>query len=79
MTREMMLDALKRVELHETELNFRALIQSKPSTTAEEHDLSAAIFYEYARESDSIRMLAAEYAALPINVRRDVEAGQGTR
>ena len=54
--------------LHPTEFDFRPLLHKHPSD-AERAELRAAIYYEYARESDSIRKLAEEYEALPVEVR----------
>ena len=50
-------------QLSESEWNFVPLIHRHP-TPAERHELRAAIYYEYARESDSLRELARQYAAL---------------
>lgn len=63
-------DALKScgkvgaVALRESEWNFRPLIHKNP-TQAQREELRAAILYEYARESDSIRRLASAYGKLP--------------
>ena len=59
-------------ELSEQEWDFRPLIHKRPRSE-QRSELHAAIIHEYARESDSIRELAAEYAALPEAVRREVE------
>ena len=61
-------------KLAETEWNFGPLIHKEP-TSEQRSELLAAIIYEYARESDSIRKLAAEYVTLPEAVRRDAEEG----
>ena len=58
--------------LADTEWDFRPLIHKNP-TPEQRNELQAAIHYEYARESDSIRKLAAEYAALPKHERELVE------
>ena len=50
--------------------NFQPLIHKNPSI-AQRDELWAAIVYEYARESDSIRKLAQEYASLPADLRND--------
>jgi hypothetical protein len=49
--------------LPEAEWNFRELIPRKPNIQ-QEQELHAAIRYEYARESQSIRDLAAKFADL---------------
>ena len=59
-------------KLLEKDWVFRPLIHKRP-TDEQRRELHAAIFYEYARESDSIRRLAAEYAALPKNLRSHLE------
>ncbi len=50
--------------LRESEWDFRPLIHKHP-TQEQREELRAAIFYEYGRESDSIRRLASAYAKLP--------------
>ena len=50
--------------LLETDWNFRQLIHKHP-TQRQREELRAAIYYEYARESDSIRGLARAYTELP--------------
>ena len=50
-------------QLSESEWNFLPLIHRNP-TPAQRHELRVAIYYEYARESDSLRELARQYAAL---------------
>jgi hypothetical protein len=48
--------------LSEAEWDFRELICDDPSAE-QGHELDAAILYEYGRESESIREMAAEYTA----------------
>ena len=50
-------------KLREGEWDFRPLIHKNP-TQEQREELRAAIYYEYARESDSIRKLASAYAEL---------------
>ncbi len=64
-----------REQISPTEWDFRALIHKNP-TPEQRRELHAAIFYEYARESDSIRDLVREYVALPAAMRRDIEGGR---
>lgn len=59
-------------KLAKTEWDFRPLIPKRPNPK-QRQEMNAAIHYEYARESPSIRKLAADYAGLPEAVRRDVE------
>ena len=59
-------------DLPASEWDFRPLIHECPSPL-ERIELQAAICYEYARESSSIRKLAEEYAGLPRDVKHDVE------
>ena len=58
--------------MSEKDWNFRPLIHESP-TDEQRWELKAATCYEYARESDSIRKLAAEYAALPDDLRCEAE------
>jgi hypothetical protein len=59
--------------LSEAEWDFRAL-DSKTPTPEQRLDLAAAIYYEYARESNSLRKLVREYSALPEPIRSAIES-----
>ena len=50
--------------LSEAEWDFRELVRRNP-TIQQQQELHAAIRYEYARESESIRKLGDEFADLP--------------
>lgn len=57
----------------DSEWDFSALTARQCSNDGERAELRAAIYYEYARESDSIRKLVEEYAALPKKLRLRLE------
>jgi hypothetical protein len=58
--------------LPQSEWDFRCLIH-RHATELERHELRAAVFYEYARESPTIRNIARKFAKLPRKMRTEFE------
>jgi hypothetical protein len=56
--------SVTKLRLPPAEWDFRALIHKNP-TLEQRQELCAAVRYEYARESESLRKLADEFAELP--------------
>src|SRR6266446_3360114 len=69
------LDSIREPNLPPTEWDFRSLIHKNPSDV-QRHELRAAVYYEYARESHSIQKLAEEYAELPTRSKKDFALGR---
>jgi hypothetical protein len=63
----------KEPNLPPAEWDFRLLIHKLP-TDKQRHELRAAIYYEYARESPAIRSLSKKYGNLPDQLRRDFQS-----
>src|SRR5437763_4140439 len=59
---------LPKLKLPLAEWDFCSLIHKHP-TDAQRHELRAAVYYEYARESPSIRKLAKQFSELPRSLR----------
>ena len=62
--RDLLLSHSPALAADDFEWDFRPLIHKNP-TQQQREELRAAIYYEYGRESDSIRRLASAYAKLP--------------
>jgi hypothetical protein len=55
-----------------SEWDFSSLFHKKPNEL-QRHELRAAVFYEYARESPTIRKLAVRFSKLPRKLREEIE------
>jgi hypothetical protein len=64
--------------LAQSEWDFRPLVHNDPSEL-QRFELRAAVFYEYARESPTIRKLAERFSKLPRKLRENIKLSRWSR